>query len=186
MGINRKYTGLERTPPSMAWLIEQRRALKGQIDRKRRQIAQAQRALEDLPRELVDLEARLGHLDDVFKLHEVQVQPTQIKGKRAKRKALLPYGVLTKQILKALKGSDAPLLTSVIASVVAASLAEPLGWAQMTYLRRRTADRLRKLVANGTVQRHHECAVGNYDEGAWSLAYDDSDQMQTEPLRRAA
>lgn len=45
----------------MAWLIEQRRALEGQIDRKRRHIAQAQRALEDLPRALVDLEARLAH-----------------------------------------------------------------------------------------------------------------------------
>jgi hypothetical protein len=185
--INREYTGLERTPSSMAWLIEKRRSLKGQVDRVRRQLAEAQRKVAELPRQLVALETDLAHLDGVFKLHDVEVQPSGIKGKQTRRKALLPYGVLTKQILKILREADKPVLTSVIAAGVDASLDEPLGWRHSAYLRHRTSRRLKDLVADGAVRRHHVTVPGTQDEGSWSLVRQVNPETQdAPPLLRVA
>ena len=125
----------------MAWLIEQRRALKGKIDWARRRLAYVERAVEEVPRKLVELEAKLSSVDAVFLLHEVQVEPQKIKGKRAKRKALLPCGVLTKSILPVLRQVDQPLLTSVVAARVTGLWKEPLGWEGATSLRQRTRRR---------------------------------------------
>ena len=68
MPKNRDYTGLVRTPPSMAWLIAQRARLRGQLDRYRRQ----QQALPD---KIQRLELELACLDAVIPLHEVRVDP---------------------------------------------------------------------------------------------------------------
>ena len=63
MPSNRDYTGLIRTPSSMAWLIGQRAGVKGQLDRLRR--------LEGtLPERIKTAEAELASLDAVIPLHE--------------------------------------------------------------------------------------------------------------------
>jgi hypothetical protein len=56
----------------MAWLIRERARLKGQIDRIDKQ-------LESLPRERVELEQALAALDRVIPLHEVPVNPSEIR-----------------------------------------------------------------------------------------------------------
>ncbi len=56
----------------MAWLIDKRRSLKGQVDWVRRQITRYERALEELPHRMVQLETELAGLDAVFKLHAVE------------------------------------------------------------------------------------------------------------------
>jgi hypothetical protein len=172
MSKNREYTGLERTPSSMAWLIDKRRSLKGQVEWVRRQIARRQRELEQLPLQLVQLETELANLDAVFKLHAVQVEPRVITGKRPKRKALLPYGVLSKLILKTLRTAEGPLSTSAVARRIAEALDEPIGWEKTTLLRQRTRRRLKGLVAEGFVERHHPLRAGAQDEGVWSLRQD--------------
>ncbi len=176
----------------MAWLIEKRRSLKGRVDWVRRQIARYERALEELPRQLVQLETELASLDAVFKLHVVQVEPQKITGKQRKRKALLPYGVLSKLILKTLRTAGEPLSTSTVARRVAEALDEPIGWEMTTPLRQATRKRLRRMVAEGWVERHHPVCVGAKDEGIWSLrkdsAWDGSDAESPSPpaLLRAA
>lgn len=62
----RDYTGLERTPSSMAWLIRERAKLKGMIERRQKQ-------LQELPREILELQTVLDALDRVIPLHEVKV-----------------------------------------------------------------------------------------------------------------
>lgn len=105
----RSYTNLERTPPSMAWLIRERSKLKGMIERRQKQ-------LEDLPREIVELQSRLDALDHVFPLHEVKVDPKIIKGTRPQRKDLAPRGLMTRVIYRVLKeAAGKPRLSSEIA-----------------------------------------------------------------------
>jgi hypothetical protein len=96
MPKNRDYTGLAVTPSSMAWLIRQRSVLKGRIDRQRK-------LLDDIPRLLVELQRQLDAIDAVLPLHEVKVDPLQIVGRRPKSAPLLPFGVLSKGILKYLR-----------------------------------------------------------------------------------
>lgn len=78
MPKNRDYTGLERTPSSMAWLIGQRAKLRGQLDRYRAQEAA-------LPEKIRILEYELASLDAVIPLHAVKVDASAIIGKRPNR-----------------------------------------------------------------------------------------------------
>ena len=92
---NRDYTGLERTPSSMAWLIAQRARIKGRLDRLRRQEGA-------LPERIKTAEAELASLDAVIPLHEVKVDPNVIKGRQPQRPKAAPHGSLTKFLLKRL------------------------------------------------------------------------------------
>lgn len=74
MPRNRDYTGLVRTPSSMAWLIRKRSLLKGQIDR-------LSKMQTDIPDKIKTLQNELDALDAVIPLHEVPVDPTVIKGR---------------------------------------------------------------------------------------------------------
>jgi hypothetical protein len=164
MPKNRDYTGLIRTPPSMAWLLRQRAKLKGQIDACRRQLVQ-------LPLKLVQLQAKMDSIDSVFPLHAVQVDPTVVKGVRPHLPALLKYGVMTKGILQCLRLSDGkPRYTTEIAISVARFAGFAIEPSNKPYLIRRVGRRLKQLTADGTVQRHHDISPGTHFEGQWSLA----------------
>ena len=91
MNINRKYTGLGHTPSSMAWLILKRGSLQGQIDRLEKQV-------RETPQKLKVLRVEIAALDIVIPMHEVVVDPAAIKSRRARGKATLPYGVMSRAI----------------------------------------------------------------------------------------
>ena len=75
---NREYTGLDRTPPSMAWLLRKRSILKGELDA-------IDMALEALPRQRVEKAQQLAALDATIQMHEVQVEPSIVRGTRKAR-----------------------------------------------------------------------------------------------------
>lgn len=163
MPKNRDYTGLVRTPPSMAWLIRQRAVLQGRLDKLNRQ-------LETLPKEILLLQEQLNALDAVFPLHEIAVEPTKIKGTRAKKKALLPYGQMTKGVLKALK--EAPqgqLYTTEIAAAIARQHGLTLNAKLYPQLNRAVLKRLEALHRQGYVERLHSTELGNNEVGSWRL-----------------
>ena len=93
---NRDYTGLERTPSSMAWLIRKRSVLHRQIDQIERQLKEGLALIQAL-------KATVAALDLVIPMHAVAVDPPAIKGRRRQTKAILPHGVITRGILDALK-----------------------------------------------------------------------------------
>lgn len=145
--------------------------LKGQLDKCRKQ-------LDALPRQIVELEAKLAALDDVFPLHEVKVDPTVVKGRRPQRDRLLPYGTLTKSILRSLKSaSGKPLRTSTIAAHVTVDADLELTKENRVYVASRVARRLKAMAKIGVVQRHHNTAIGENGEGVWSLAVEERDAL---------
>lgn len=93
MPSNRDYTGLIRTPSSMAWLIGKRSLIKGQIDRLSKMQA-------DIPDKVKALQKELDALDVVIPLHEVRVDPKVIAGSKPKGSALTQYGQLTRLLLR--------------------------------------------------------------------------------------
>lgn len=92
MPKNRDYTGLVRTPSSIAWLIKKRPVIKGQIDRLSKMQA-------DIPDKIKALQEELDALDAVIPLHKVPVDPKAIKGRKPKGPALARRGELTRFLL---------------------------------------------------------------------------------------
>lgn len=179
----RQYTNLERTPPSMAWLIRERAKLKGMIERRQKQI-------KDLPREIVALQSNLDALDAVIPLHEVKVDPKVIKGKREYTKALGPYGLMTKVIYRVLKEAKGqPRFSTEIALEFVREAGLPMTHDTKVLATSSVRRRLKNMANEGLVIRHHSTEVGSRNEGYWSLPKDGwarDDEDDQESLRNAA
>ncbi len=167
MPSNRDYTGLIRTPSSMAWLIAQRARVKGQLDRLRRQQG-------TLPERIRTAEAELASLDAVIPLHEVKVDPSVIKGRQPQRPKAAPHGALTKFLLKRLReAAGKPIYTTEIALQFAREHQIDLGLLTQADLMDRVGKRLGALATMGIVLRHHDIATTCL--GSWSLVMDDQE-----------
>lgn len=161
---NRDYTRLVRTPSSMAWLIKQRARLQGKIDI-------LQKKFDSIPSEIAELQEVLRSLDRTFPLHEVQVEPSEIEGRRPKRAALAPHGALTKHILTQLREASGPLYTAEIGLSFARAFSIDLSKVSQAELADAVLKRLQVLVKRGVVQRHHEKETTR--QGSWSLVLDE-------------
>lgn len=164
MATNRDYTGLVRTPSSMAWLIRERARIKGRIEH-------LQKLADEIPLELAELSHRLQSLDAVFPLHEVEVDPSVIKGVKKYAKKILPHGSITSGIYECLRENlgNGPLYTSEISLFIARTNNLDIGSVGKIYLIRRVSRRLQTLAAQGEIVRHHATLSGSNDEGRWSL-----------------
>ena len=167
MPKNRDYTGLVRTPSSMAWLIRERSVLKGEIDRLEKQQAQ-------IPERLEQLNASLRALDTVFPLHEVKIEPGVIAGRRPKSKSITPYGGMLRSIYGFFRDNNSkdPIFTSEIALHVMREHQMPMDHASKQLATRRVLKQLGKLAKSGELIRHHALTIGNREEGSWSLPPD--------------
>ncbi len=164
---NRDYTGLVRTPSSMAWLIRERARLKGAID-------QIDKQLQQLPLERLQLSMALDALDQVIPRHEVKVDPQAIVGVRPRGPAILPYGALTKAVLQCLRKADGqPLWTKEVAYYVARVCDLDLDEVGIVRLNNLVRWRLKDLRARGLVAGLGEGAPGVFKEGRWALKAED-------------
>lgn len=166
MPKNRDYTGLVRTPSSMAWLIGQRTRVKGMIEK-------LQRLLEEMPIQLEQRKAELSAIDAIIPLHEVLVDPEAIAGTRPRSKNSMPMGNMKRHILNYLRSAKTPLYTDDIALHVAKLENIDLEAFPRKKFTRLISYRLKALVAQGVVQRHHPEQTSNI--GRWSLALSPDD-----------
>ena len=168
MSKNRDYTGLVRTPSSMAWLIRKRSVIKGQIDR-------LSKAQADIPGKIKALQEELDALDAVIPLHEVPVDPKVIKGRKPKGPALARHGELTRFLLSRLREADGQwLYTSELAGEFVRLHNVDLNQIKMPDVMDRVAKRLGVLEREGDVRRHHDRETQNL--GRWSLAVQVDDE----------
>ena len=168
MSKNRDYTGLVRTPSSMAWLIRKRSVIKGQIDRLSKMQA-------DIPDKIKELQEELDALDAVIPLHEVPVDPKVIKGRKPKGPALASHGELTRFLLNRLREAGGQwLYTSELAAEFVRLHNVDLNKIKMPDVMDRVAKRLGVLEREGDVRRHHERET--QDLGRWSLAVQADDE----------
>jgi hypothetical protein len=161
MPSNRDYTGLERTPSSMAWLIGKRARIKGQLDR-------LKRIQSALPDQIAELEGELMALDAVIPLHEVRVDPKVIKGCAPKGPTIAAHGELTRFLLRVLREARGePLYTAEIAMRFAREHQIQFDQMPSAELMDRIGKRLGVLVQKGLVRRHHKLRTRG--PGLWSL-----------------
>jgi hypothetical protein len=148
----------------MAWLINERKRLRGQVDRWKKD-------LEGLPLKIAQYEAQLAALDAVFPLHEVKVEPKKIVGVRPQKAALLPYGALTRSVLSALRDAQSPLFTTEISLYVARCHGVDLSSVRKSDINQRVHRLVKKLKDKGIVEAVH--APGpTRAEGQWRLNAD--------------
>lgn len=164
MAKNRDYTGLVRTPSSMAWLIRERARIKGRIDR-------LQQLAERIPLELEGLSQQLRSIDAVFPLHEVKVEPSVIKGRRKRAPNLLPSGAMTRGIYECLRetSSHGPVYSTEVMLFIARMNSLDIKSIGQEKLLSQVSKRLRALAKIGEVVRCHEIYSGNREEGRWCL-----------------
>jgi len=144
----------------MAWLIRQRSEAKGLLD-------SLKKIEKDLPEKIKAAQAKVAALDAVIPFHKVVVDPATIKGIRLKRKAIYPYGVMSKGILDCLKkAKGVPVNTAEVALHVARFAQIPYSKDQNSFSF--VGDRLKAMVQTGLVMRHHDLVSNGF--GLWSLA----------------
>lgn len=162
MTKNRDYTGLVRTPSSMAWLIRRRGAVQGLIDKYHQQ-------QQKLPDQIAKAEAELAALDQVIPLHEVKVDPSTIKGTRQKSAPVAAYGELTSFILKNLRETGhTPLCTKTLTNLFLQNKDMPITTTNTTRVGTAMRNRLKKMSDGGIVVAHHD-RTPTGGAGLWTL-----------------
>ena len=159
---NRDYTGLVRTPSSMAWLIKKKATLLGRIEK-------SEKLLRDLPDQIAAMKAEASALDIVIPMHEVEIDPHAIKSRRPKRKSVLPYGVVTRGIYECLRQAKDKTITSLEISIHIAK-AQGIPLTRSSAIKISVKKRLKSLAAENKIIRHHD--VNTKDFGVWSLPKD--------------
>lgn len=159
---NRDYTGLVRTPSSMAWLIRQKAKLLGRV-------AKNEKILLDLPLQIEAMKAEIAALDLVIPIHEVKVDPNAIKGKRTKSKPVFPYGVLSRGIYERLRLANGQPVTSLEIAIHIAN-AQKIPLKRAGALKNAVGHRLRALAKANKLIRHHD--INTMEYGLWSLPKD--------------
>ncbi|WP_422016019.1 hypothetical protein [Roseateles sp.] len=161
MRKNRDYTGLERTPASLAWLIKERASVRGLLEKRKKQ-------LTSLPLEICDLLDRMTSLDSVIRLHEVNLEPSAIEGKRTYEARVYPNRRLKPSILRFLKeAKGSPLYTSEVMFSVVKAFGMDVADYSLPQLKEPVRKVLQKLALEGKVVRHHDLVSPT--EGRWSM-----------------
>lgn len=157
------YTGVERTPPALRWMLHQRQYIHGEIVKLEKLVAAA-------PAKLVKLRAKLAAVDETIGMHELQIDLGTLppKRKKAAAKVQLPYGAVVKVIWSTLReNGNQPLKTSRFTQALIATHEIPVDKEIMHALRRKVIMALNDMTSKGHLCRLHP-RTGN-KEGTWAL-----------------
>jgi hypothetical protein len=170
---NRDYTGLERTPSSMSWLIRKKSLAQGRLQRYLRD-------LDRLPQQIVEARAEIEALDLVMRVHDTKVDPAEIQPTIPKRQPLVERGQLIKSIYRCLRQANGqPMYTTEIAMQVARILKYEITRFSKPLLVKRVGNCLFRLRAQGNIAGHHDTNRSTGAEGQWSLVVsEDEDATQ--------
>lgn len=166
----REYTGLVRTPSSMAWLIKKRASLQGRIEHKLE-------TREKLKSEIRELRKQLKAIDEVIRQHEVTVDPEAVRGRRPRRDSLVPHGQLGRFLLEKLReAAGNPRSTTDLAIAFMKSTNLEVTMFALRDARNRVRARLKGLVQDGiVVPLHGRDDRGVYTEGYWTMVQESTD-----------
>jgi hypothetical protein len=118
------------------------------------------------------LERQLQALDVTFELHDIQIEPTDIAPVVPQKAVkLLPFGQLSRVMLRAMRKHGTWIPTTVLAVEVRASMPDGLQTYDETYVRRAIRRRLGALLREGRVERLLENAHAHdgSSEALWRL-----------------
>lgn len=158
------YTGVERTPVALAWMLRRRQRILGDIQAIERAVVAAPAKIAGLRKELEALETTIG-------MHEHPVDLAQIPPKRLRQapKIKLPYGAIPKAVWKLLReNGNAPTKTSEFAYFVAREQGVQISKENLAILRRLVITQLNYLASRGKLEALHPRTTNQ--EGIWRLS----------------
>lgn len=154
-----------RTPPSLKWLITKRSRLSGALLKVNDERAKLRDRIRTLDCRAETLLKQLSALDQTFGLHEISMDPQDIRPVRPQTRArLLPLGQLSRIIFTELRLAGDWLSTTEVVARILQHLPErerpPL-----ELIRHCVRKRLRTLARKGLLDRHADgiSAVGVHD-----------------------
>lgn len=157
-------------PRNLNALHRYRARIADEIAKTREQIA----IVKTHVRELKKIKADLAAIDRTLALHDIPVDPDDIRSIHNKYKRVdLPYGELSRCIFKALRQSSPASHTAIFEVVAARHPHLVTDGVSIRQLKRSIHDRLKALASQGRVKRHH-ARVGAQC-GIWSFPDVDSD-----------
>ena len=158
-------------PRNLNDLHRHRARIAEEISRTREQIVAVKSQIRELKKIKVDLAA----IDRALGLHDIQIDPTDIRPVHNKYKRIdLPYGELSRCVYAALRASHGPTPRRAIFESVAATHPQLASDPQsIKQLKRSIHDRLKTLAAQGRLKRHHS-GIGSAD-GVWSFPDEEPD-----------
>jgi hypothetical protein len=168
MATNRDYTGLERTPSSMAWFIQKRAKILGIIEHKQGRIRAGRKSVSLYKKQL-------KAIDIVIRLHEVAVNPDMVMPVQPRRARISRRGEMGRFLIEELKTATG---TTVAATELSIRFLKHLGMEvtmrSLKDMRARVAWRLKDLASEGrVVPMHVPDSTGRVIEGYWSLSWID-------------
>lgn len=163
-----------KIPASLKWLLDQRGRVEGEILKIERSLSRCEKTLAQckaLAAELEPLRELLASVDQTLGLHEIKVDPTLISPISSKdHNRILPHGEMSRVILTCLKQAQGTPIPSsdIVDFVIAYCALNGYPFVQRSIVSRRIRVRLRGMLSEGRVVRHHAPDAQGY--GVWSLA----------------
>ncbi len=158
---------MPRLPSSLKWLVDRRARVAGEIKKIEQLLARCQK----LTNELSQLKGLLASLDETLGLHDIKIDPDNIKPIRSHEVRInLPHGELIRSVLTCLRLNEgSPVSTDDIAAFVAARYAD-LNAEPVDFIKLRTSVRycLKNQCKTGLVRRHHQGKI--FKKGWWSIS----------------
>jgi hypothetical protein len=164
-GFHRDFM-MNRTPSSLVWLMEKHSRAHGELLKHRKQPLDNEARIKELETELASLTATLG-------LHEVQVNPADIKPRTPRNKVrILPHGETIKLVLECLRLHRGQFIcTDVILEHVVTTAELQLDAKGLKVLRLTVRNHLKGRVKAGMVERRPDTPEDDdgLGKGYWRL-----------------
>lgn len=162
-----------KTPPSLKWLIVKRSRLSGALQKLNAEQEALKREFDDLEARSAKLRRKLEVLDEVFELHDIRIDPTEIQPVTPSTGIkIFRQGEMSRQIFRALSAQNGWQTTSEIVQRMIPQV-KPVEGVTHDLVQRAVRRRLRSLFRQGRVERR--CAVkadGRHDglgQSMWRL-----------------
>lgn len=117
-----------KTPSSLMWLIGKQTRLAGQMQRRSEELQRLKARAEEVEAEIAALAVKRSQIESVMKLHEVQVDPCDLRAIRPhERKSILGHGGITRVIFATLRDAEnnTAATTELVAAVIRHMTSEP-------------------------------------------------------------
>lgn len=158
-----------KTPSSLKWLVGKRSRLAGKLTAYQQELVEVEERQLWLQSEIERSAGLIAALDSTIGLHEIQIEPSNIRSTRPTRKALFGLGTITRSVLAFLRSHpDQWFSTGELVSALCAAERVSQTDYDAEFLRRLLRRRLRAMAANKVLERPEE-RTGN-SEQRWRLS----------------
>lgn len=158
-----------KTPSSLKWLAGKRSRLAGKLTAYQLELVEVEERQLWLRNEIEKTAGLIAAVDSTIGLHEIQIEPSDIRPTRPRRKALFAHGMVSRSVLSFLHAHPEHWFsTSELMDVLCGAAKIFRTDYDPDFLRRLLRRRLRAMAARKILERHGE-RISNTEQ-RWRLS----------------